>query len=62
MVVRQYSFLDTGTVNLSRGAVSAKLHLGNQWLLVGSALFRLNDNGVQAKVVPTIGLEKTWSR
>lgn len=62
VVVRQFAFQDTGTVSLMRGAVSAKLHIGNQWLLVGSALFRLNDNGVQSKIVPTIGLEKTWTR
>ena len=62
VVVRQFAFLDTGVVSMMRGAASAKFHLGNQWLLVGSALFRMNDNGVQAKVAPMIGLEKTWTR
>jgi len=62
VLLRQFAFLDTGAVSMMRGAASAKYHLGNQWLLVGSALFRMNDNGVQAKVVPTIGLEKTWTR
>ena len=62
VTVRQFAFLDTGAVSMMRGAVSAKFHLVNQWLLVGSALFRMNDNGVQAKVAPMIGLEKTWTR
>ena len=50
-----------GATTLLRGAVGAKYAIGGNWLLTGSALFRLNDNGFQAKIVPFIGLEHTWT-
>lgn len=60
-VVVQYGFWERGSTTLLRGAVGAKYAIGGNWLLTGSALFRLNDNGYQAKIVPFIGLEHTWS-
>lgn len=60
-VITNYGFWDRGATTLLRGAVGAKLAVGKNWLLTGSALFRLNDNGFQAKIVPFIGLEHTWS-
>jgi hypothetical protein len=56
-----YDFWERGSTTLLRAAVGAKLALGGNWLLTGSALFRLNDNGYQAKVVPFIGIEHTWA-
>ena len=50
-----------GATTLLRGAVGAKFALGANWLVTGSALFRLNDNGFQAKVVPFVGFEHTWA-
>lgn len=61
-VVVQYGFWERGSTTLFRGAVGAKYAIAGNWLLTGSALFRLNDNGYQAKIVPFIGLEHTWSR
>jgi hypothetical protein len=60
-VVVKYGFWERGSTTLLRGAVGAKLALGGNWLLTGSALFRLNDNGFQAKIVPFVGLEHTWA-
>jgi len=60
-VITNYGFWDRGATTLLRGAIGAKLALGSNWLLTGSALFRLNDNGFQAKIVPFIGLEHTWT-
>lgn len=53
---------ERGQTTLLRAAVGAKYAIGGNWLLTGSVLFRLNDNGFQAKVVPFIGLEHTWAR
>lgn len=52
---------DRGSTTLLRAAIGAKYALGGNWLLTGSALFRLNDNGFQAKVIPFIGIEHTWA-
>ena len=57
-----YDFWQRGSTTLLRAAIGAKLALGGNWLLTGSALFRLNDNGYQAKVVPFIGVEHTWAK
>ncbi|MEO6009446.1 MAG: hypothetical protein ABIU38_15465 [Vicinamibacteraceae bacterium] len=57
-----YALWDRGSTTLLRGAVGAKLAIGGNWLLTAAALFRLNDNGFQPKVVPFIGLEHTWTR
>jgi hypothetical protein len=56
----RYAVWNRGSTTLMRAAVGAKYAFGGNWLLTGSALFRLNDNGFQAKVVPFIGLEHTW--
>ena len=61
-VTVQYGFWERGSTTLLRGAVGAKYAIAGNWLLTGSALFRLNDNGYQAKIVPFVGLEHTWSR
>jgi hypothetical protein len=60
-VVVQYGYWERGSTTLLRAAIGAKYAIGGNWLLTGSALFRLNDNGFQAKIVPFIGLEHTWS-
>jgi hypothetical protein len=60
-VITTYGVWEPGAATLLRGAIGAKYAIGGNWLLTGSALFRLNDNGFQAKVVPFIGLEHTWS-
>lgn len=62
VTVSTWGFTDFGTVALTRGAVGVKFNLGNGFLLVGSALFRLNENGVQSKFTPIIGLERAWGR
>lgn len=60
--VVQYGFWDRGTTTLLRAAAGAKYAVGGEWLLTGSGLFRLNDNGYQAKLVAIVGLERTWVR
>lgn len=59
-VIVSHRFWERGTTTLNRAAVGAKYQLGGNWLLTGSGLFRLNDNGYQAKFVGFIGLEHTW--
>ena len=59
-VVVSHRFWERGTTTLNRAAVGAKYQLGGSWLLTGSGLFRLNDNGYQAKFVGFVGLEHTW--
>jgi hypothetical protein len=61
-VIVSYGFWSRGSTTLLRAAAGAKYHLGNNFLLTGSVMFRLNDQGYQAKVVPFIGLERTWIR
>jgi hypothetical protein len=62
VTVSTWGFTDFGTVALTRGAFGVKFNLGNGFLLVGSAMFRLNENGVQSKVTPIVGLERVWGR
>lgn len=62
VVISTWGYNDFGTVALTRGAVGVKFNLGNGFLLVGSAMFRLNENGVQSKFTPIIGLERVWGR
>jgi hypothetical protein len=57
-----YGFWNRGTTTLTRAAVGAKYHVGGNVLLTGSALFRLNDNGYQPKLVGLFGLEYTIVR
>ena len=61
-VTVSHRFWDRGTTTLNRAAVGAKYQLGGNWLLSGSGLFRLNDNGYQAKFVGFVGIEHTWVR
>jgi hypothetical protein len=49
-----------GTVHLLMGAVGAKVSVGGAWLLTGSLLFPLNDNGIKAAVTPIIGFERAF--
>lgn len=62
VTVSTWGFTEFGTVALTRGAFGVKYNLGNGFLLVGSAMFRLNDNGVQSKFTPIVGLERAWGR
>ena len=49
-----------GTVHLLLGAVGAKLSLGGSWLLTGTVLFPLHDNGIKPAVTPVIGFERAF--
>jgi hypothetical protein len=49
-----------GTVNLLLGAVGAKVSIGGAWLLTGTVLFPLNDNGIKPAVTPVIGFERAF--
>ena len=42
--------------NISSGAVGLKVSPINKLLVTGNLLFRLNDAGLRAKVVPLIGI------
>ena len=49
-----------GTVHLLLGAVGAKVSVGGAWLLTGTVLFPLNDNGIKPGVSPVIGFERAF--
>jgi hypothetical protein len=49
-----------GTVHLLLGAVGAKVSVGGAWLLTGTVLFPLNDNGIKPAVTPVIGFERAF--
>ena len=49
-----------GTQNLMLGAVGAKLSVGRSWLLTGTVLFPLRDNGLKPAVTPVIGFERAF--
>jgi hypothetical protein len=49
-----------GTVNLLLGAVGAKISVGGDWLLTGTVLFPLNDNGIKPAVTPVVGFERAF--
>jgi hypothetical protein len=49
-----------GTVHLLLGAVGAKFSIGGSWLLTGTVLFPLNDNGITPAVTPVIGFERAF--
>ena len=42
------------------GAVGAKVSVGGAWLLTGTVLFPLNDNGIKPAVTPVIGFERAF--
>jgi hypothetical protein len=50
----------TRVVNLVLGALSAKILLGDSWLLTGSLVFPLNNNGLVPRVSPVIGFERPF--
>ena len=49
-----------GTVHTLLGAVGAKVSVGGAWLLTGTLLFPLNDNGIKPAVTPVIGFERAF--
>jgi len=49
-----------GTVHRLLGAVGAKVSMGGAWLLTGTVLFPLNDNGIKPAVTPVIGFERAF--
>jgi opacity protein-like surface antigen len=48
------------TVHLLLGAVGAKVSIGGAWLLTGTVLFPLNNNGIKPAVTPVIGFERAF--
>lgn len=48
--------LQPHSYNLNSGAVGAKISIYKTLLLTANALFRLNDSGLKANVVPLVGL------
>lgn len=52
--------LEKSSLELVSGAIGAKLNLTHTLLLTGNAIFRLNDAGLRARVVPLIGLSWTF--
>jgi len=59
--VRQIFLVVTpGTVHLLLGAAGAKVSVGGSWLLTGTVLFPLNDNGIKPGVSPVIGFERAF--
>jgi hypothetical protein len=51
--------LEKSSLELVSGAVGAKLNLTHTLLLTGNAIFRLNDAGLRARVIPLIGI--SWA-
>src|SRR5262249_24953269 len=51
--------LEKSSLELVNGAIGAKLNLTHTLLLTGNAIFRLNDAGLRARVVPLIGI--SWA-
>ena len=49
-----------GNVHKLLGAVGAKVSVGGAWLLTGTVLFPLNDNGIKPAVTPVIGFERAF--
>ena len=49
-----------GTVHKLLGAVGAKVSVGGAWLLTGTVLFPLMDNGIRPSVTPVIGFERAF--
>ena len=49
-----------GAVHKLLGAVGAKVSVGGAWLLTGTVLFPLNDNGIKPSVTPVIGFERAF--
>ena len=49
-----------GNVHKLLGAVGAKVSVGGAWLLTGTVLFPLHDNGIKPAVTPVIGFERAF--
>jgi hypothetical protein len=50
----------TESLNITNGSVGAKINLGGALLLTANAIFRMNDAGLRAKVVPLVGLSYSF--
>jgi hypothetical protein len=59
-VTVSYGFWDRGNATLLRGAAGLKYQIGRSTLLTASALFRLNEQGYQAKIAPFVGIEHAF--
>jgi hypothetical protein len=55
-------FWQSQSVTLTQAAFGIKANLGGRWLLSASVLSALNNRGFQAKWVPVIGIDKTWTQ
>jgi hypothetical protein len=51
---------EKASLELLSGALGAKVNLGRTLLLTGNVIFRLNDDGLKAPVVPLVGLSWTF--
>lgn len=49
-----------GNVHIVLGAVGTKISIGGLWLVTGTVLFPLNDNGIKPSVTPVIGFERAF--
>ena len=49
-----------GNVRLLLGVVDVKVKVGGLWLITGSLLFPLNDEGVKPGITPVIGFERAF--
>jgi hypothetical protein len=52
--------VNTGSYNVLDGSAGVKVRLSTNLLLVGNALFKLNNQGLRAKTVPLIGISYTF--
>jgi hypothetical protein len=52
--------LENSSLELVSGAIGAKLNLNRTLLLTGNVIFRLNDAGLKAPVIPLVGLSWTF--
>ena len=49
-----------GRIHKLLGAVGVKISVGGAWLLTGTVLLPLNDNGITPAVTPVIGFERAF--
>jgi len=49
-----------GSVKLLLGTVGVKVKVHGLWLVTGSVLFPLNDNGVKPGLTPVVGFERSF--
>ena len=60
VIDKSFCKMTPGTVYTLLGAVGAKVSVGGAWLLTGTVLFPLNDNGIKPAVTPVIGFERAF--